>query len=78
MITDKEIGKKIIMYREPTKEEWIGIGKVSLEGILNVPLTHNGISNDNTMSLKLAEKIYVYPSCCFKLYEEQINEYQIY
>lgn len=64
MFTEEDIGKKVIMTREPTAQEWEGIGKVPITHLLGQEAIITGLG---TFSIYVDDKTrYCYPSCCFE------------
>lgn len=77
MLTKNDIGKKIIMFRKPTPEEWMGIGEVKIQHLLTEGAIFKDFGTGDDRIYVNDETGYVYPICCFKLFE-QIPDYEIY
>lgn len=67
-----KIGDMVIVTREPTDEEWGGIGEVEIPPeFYTIP--QRVVEITQSRSIVLAHNIFGYPECCFELYEEKNN-----
>ncbi len=74
MITNEHIGRKVVMFREPTTAEWEGIGRINIDRVLGVETILQEIYSTHKNSVTTSGGGW-YPICCFKLAED---EYTIY
>lgn len=72
-LTEDHIGKEIIMFREPTAEEWKGIGEVDIENVLLEKTILKTVYSHK--SIETTIDMYSYPTCCFCLFSE-FNQYK--
>ena len=75
MLTKKDIGKKIVMFREPTHHEWAGIGEIKIQCKIGEIITLNDFYEKMPSYHIKTSRGGWYPACCFKLYEQS---YEIY
>lgn len=79
-LTQEHIGKEVIMFREPTSDEWLGVGRVSIDKILmkKCKITDFREKDPNDwIEVTGDSSCYSYPTCCFCLTSEY-NTYEIY
>lgn len=75
MLTKKDIGKKIVMFRKIEDKDWGMIGKIKVRCKVGEPVTLKHIAINNQFSSLHTDKDGYYPAHCFKLFEEP---YEIY
>lgn len=75
MVTNRDINKKIVMFRKPKPHEWDGIGEIIIECKIGETITLIEHVEEKPNSYIKTSKGGWYPACCFKLFEEF---YEIY
>lgn len=75
MVTNRDVNKKIVMFRKPEPHEWEGIGKIDIQYKIGDVITLKEYVAENPNPYIKTSKGGWYPACCFKLFEEF---YEIY
>ena len=79
MLTKNDVGKKIIMFRKPTNEDWGKCNSVNTNHWLGKETFlegWRGAPYENCILIKCPYS-YIYPACCFRLVEE-FPDYEVY
>lgn len=78
MITKEDVGKLVVMVRDPTNKEWEEMGKVRIP--LHIPIRLKSlhyIHPEMHVLLDDEEWYHCYPACCFELYNKT-SDYLIF